>query len=445
MRLGLIFLAFTLFVSTSFAQDPAVTVAVANGRSITLQDLPRSTADAFRNFPRARLEYRVPLIENQIKGIVLEIEAKNRNITVNELLENEVVKKVPDPTEAEIKNVFEKYKAEMIDVPYPEIKKRIIAYLRMIPERLRYDNFITSLKKKYPARLLKDIRLPDLKPMDKVLVVGPRTVTFGEFSNANGNAIYEYDATMYDKTYSAVKQVVDALIYDTEAKSLGIPISELIAREITNQMQGYSETQYSRLQKNLEEKLYKKYGVKILLQEPEPFAQSISADDDPFTGAPNAPITVVMFSDFQCPACAGAYPALKKVMAEYPGKIRFVVRDFPLVNIHDFAFTAAIAANAAKKQGKYFEYTDLLYGNQESLDDDALLGYAKRLNLDLKQFMKDFKDPALIAEVERDMRDGNRYGVSSTPTIFVNGVKVRRISEDSIRKTIDRFAKRLDK
>jgi protein-disulfide isomerase len=145
-----------------------------------------------------------------------------------------------------------------------------------------------------------------------------------------------------------------------------------------------------------------------------------------------------MFTDFQCSACSATHPLLKQVMAEYPGKVRFVVRDFPLESIHENAFNAARAANAANKQGKFFEYTEILYGRQGALDSESLKKYAAELGLNAKQFELDFNSEKAAAEVRKDIADGESYSISSTPTIFVNGVRVRNLSPDGLRAAMER-------
>jgi len=120
-------------------------------------------------------------------------------------------------------------------------------------------------------------------------------------------------------------------------------------------------------------------------------------------------------------------------MAEFPGKTRFVVRDFPLENIHENALAAAAAANAAHAQGKFFEYIELLYANQEALDAKSLVTYASQIGLNLKKFELDSKAVSVAVEIKKDRADGRSYGVDATPTIFVNGIKVRDISARGIR------------
>jgi protein-disulfide isomerase len=150
---------------------------------------------------------------------------------------------------------------------------------------------------------------------------------------------------------------------------------------------------------------------------------------------------VVMFADFQCSACSATEPVLKKVLAEYPGKIRYVMRDFPLETIHANAFNAALAAYAAEQQGKFFEYGDILFTHQDALDADSLKKYAAQIGLNVQQFTVDSNSEKARAEVQHDIADGTAYGVTGTPTIFVNGVKVRRLSADDFRDAIDNALK----
>ena len=191
--------------------------------------------------------------------------------------------------------------------------------------------------------------------------------------------------------------------------------------------------------------MFTKYNAKILIKEPDAVAQNISTDDDPAQGDANAPVTIVMFSDFQCSACSAVHPVLIKAIAEYKDKIRFVVRDFPLESIHENAFQAAQAANAANAQGKFFEYTELLYNNQESLDTASLKEFAAQIGLDRKRFDADLDSGKYAAEVRKDMADGESYGITSTPTIFVNGVKVRLFSAEGFKKAIERALGNKDK
>jgi len=207
-------------------------------------------------------------------------------------------------------------------------------------------------------------------------------------------------------------------------------------------MHDYSDPEREALETGFRTRLYTKYAVKILLKEPPQFVQNIAVGDSPSRGPATAPVTIVMFSHFQCSACSATDPVLKKVLAEYPGKIRFVVRDYPLETVHENAFRAACAAMAAKAQGKFFEYIDVLYKNQKALDAASLSKYAADLGLNVKQFELDSNAEKTAAAVRKDMADGSSYGVNSTPTIFVNGIKVRDLSAAGFKKAIDRALRR---
>jgi protein-disulfide isomerase len=151
---------------------------------------------------------------------------------------------------------------------------------------------------------------------------------------------------------------------------------------------------------------------------------SLIGDNSQILGAKDAKVTIVEFSDFQCPACGAAYPIVKQVLASYTkDQIRFVFRNFPLTSVHQYALGAAMAAEAAGEQGKYWEYYSLLYENQQSLDRASLISYATRLNLDINKFKTDMDSKSNKDIVMSDVSDGEKVGIAATPTFFINGVK----------------------
>ncbi len=144
-------------------------------------------------------------------------------------------------------------------------------------------------------------------------------------------------------------------------------------------------------------------------------------------GSPSAKVTLVEFSDFQCPACKASQPELTGIINKYSRNLRFVYRHFPLPS-HSYAVDAAIAAEAAGKQGKFWEMHDKLFDNQPDFQKDSLIGYAKDLGLDVNKFTTDLDSSELRQRVLADQSDGNKAGVNATPTFFVNGVKYVGIS-----------------
>lgn len=141
-------------------------------------------------------------------------------------------------------------------------------------------------------------------------------------------------------------------------------------------------------------------------------------------GKEDAKYTVVEFADFQCPACAGAHPQIKRLLSEYGDDIRLVIRNFPL-NIHPHADITSRAAIAAGNQGKFFEMHDMLFERQNSwstkLDPKkTLVSYAEELGLNLDQFNKDLGDAKTTDIISTDLGDAQALGLTGTPTIFIN-------------------------
>jgi len=175
----------------------------------------------------------------------------------------------------------------------------------------------------------------------------------------------------------------------------------------------------------------------MLLTEPEPPVQEVGTTGEPARGELNAPVTVVEFTDFQCPACAGMQPVLDQVLPTYGNRVRFVVRNFPLAK-HVNARKAAEAADAANAQGKFFEYTTILFKRQSALDVPSLKKYASEVGLDRARFDADLDGGKYADEVKHDLDDGAINGIDSTPTIFINGVKLLELSPEGLRAAIDK-------
>ncbi len=142
----------------------------------------------------------------------------------------------------------------------------------------------------------------------------------------------------------------------------------------------------------------------------------------PFKGPANAKVTIVEFSDFQCPYCAVAVRKLDALLAAYPQDVRLVFKQFPL-EIHSKAALAAAAALSAQMQGMFWPMHDKLYAGFRSLSRDNILGWANELGLDPVKFQAGMDSPKTQAAVQREMEEGIRAGVQGTPTVFLNGKK----------------------
>ena len=161
----------------------------------------------------------------------------------------------------------------------------------------------------------------------------------------------------------------------------------------------------------------------------------IDVADDPVRGPANAAITIVEFSDFQCPYCAGVQPTLKEVLAAFPKDVRLVYKQYPL-NIHPYARQAAVASLAAHAQGKFWEMHDKLFGNYTAINEENIKRWAKEIGLDMAQFEQEMLAGAYEAAVQRDMTEGASVKVMGTPSIFINGKRVRDRSFEGFKSVI---------
>ena len=158
-------------------------------------------------------------------------------------------------------------------------------------------------------------------------------------------------------------------------------------------------------------------------------------------------VVLIEYGDYQCPGCGAVFPSLKEITEAYKDKLTFVFRHFPLTNKHPNALAAATAAEAAGLQGKYYEYHDLLYENQKAWEAASSSDrgkffeeYAKQLELNIEQFKTDLTSSDISAKISRDRSTGKNFGVSSTPTLVLNGETVSQdivFDKDKLKKLIE--------
>lgn len=170
----------------------------------------------------------------------------------------------------------------------------------------------------------------------------------------------------------------------------------------------------------------------------------IPTADSPLTGPANAPVTLVEFSDFQCPYCYKAVAQLNAVLKAYPTQVKLIFKQFPLVDSHPQAAISAAAALAANRQGKFWPMHDIMFANHGKLSRPAIMTWASGLGLDMNRFTADLDSPAIRQAVQRDMEDGNKAGVDATPTVFIDGQKYNGgLGLEAMKPVIDAELKRL--
>jgi protein-disulfide isomerase len=160
-----------------------------------------------------------------------------------------------------------------------------------------------------------------------------------------------------------------------------------------------------------------KVTTRIMLDPPR---QVIAKADRPSKGPETAPVEIIEFSDFQCPFCVNAFPTVKQVLEAYGDRIRFIYRHYPLAN-HPRARPAAEASQCAAEQGKFWQFHDMLFGDQSRLGDEDFKQHAVQLGLDTARFNDCVDSHKYRAEIDTDIRAGDEAGVSGTPAFYING------------------------
>jgi protein-disulfide isomerase len=188
--------------------------------------------------------------------------------------------------------------------------------------------------------------------------------------------------------------------------------------------------------RSLIEDLRKKNNIQILLKEPPKPRKQVAAKG-PSRGPENAKVTIVEFSDFECPFCGKAHDTVEEVMKAYAGKVRLVFRQFPL-DFHKNAQKAAEASLCAHEQGKFWEYHDLLFKNREKLAVEDLKAHATETGLDAAKFNECLDSGKQAKQVADDMAEAKKVGVSGTPAFFINGVMLSgALPFEEFKKVID--------
>jgi len=253
----------------------------------------------------------------------------------------------------------------------------------------------------------------------------------------------------YEAKSKALESLIRLKLVQAEAKKRGISPEKLIEQEVESKVPDPTDAeveayfwgqnpagatldevkeQYRASLKQLKLKkarqvyadsLRVKFDVAVLLRPP-----SVTVEYDParVKGDPKAPVTIVEFSDFQCPYCKRSEGTLHDLLTKYNGRVKLAYLDFPLPEIHPKAERAAEAARCAGEQGKFWEYHDALYAEQSKLDDPELLTRARSLHLDEKAFQSCLDSGKFKSKIEADLEQGRKVGVAGTPGFFVNGV-----------------------
>ena len=210
---------------------------------------------------------------------------------------------------------------------------------------------------------------------------------------------------------------------------------------IESALKDYLEKNPQYLEKKIDEVLKKKNArpPEPTLEEKMKSPVAVDLNGAPVEGNINAPITIITFSDFQCPFCSRVVPTVKQLLKDYPGKVRYAFRQHPLP-FHNNAMSAAKASLAANAQGKFWEMHDALFAGQKDLSDDKIIAMAKKIGLNVNKFRTDWKSDKFAKQIAADLDFSNKNGASGTPAFFINGIALKGARPlESFKEVIDKL------
>ena len=444
-------------------------LSVVNGVKITKQDLSPETRTRVEQLQRQVVDARARELDLQIDSILLQAEARKRGVTPSQLIKDEVIAKVQTPAEADAQVFYDKNKAS-IKTEFKDEKNNILEYLRYERQQEQAQKLAEQLRAKARVKVIAKPTAPPSSNADRarvLAIVNDKQITMGDIENSLRPLIFN----VQEQVYVLRKQDLELKINDTllaqEAQKKGITTRALLETEVSAKVKPvtdaeaqtfYNENkdrisgdfaqtktqiiQYMQERKEQEAtvafaaQLRRASTIQTNLTAPESPAFTIATDDQPVKGAANALVTIVAFTDFECPSCARQHPILDRIVSEFGDRVRLVVRDFPLSQ-HANARKAAEAAEAAREQGKYWEYVSVLFRNQSALGIDKLRQYASELGLDRARFDASLDSGKFAEQVQRDVIDGRKLGINGTPTLYINGKRISDNSFESVKSAVE--------
>jgi protein-disulfide isomerase len=297
------------------------------------------------------------------------------------------------------------------------------------------------------------------KPKQAVASVGDQTIYDTDLASSAQGQLQSLRSQEYDIKRKALDSLIEQKMLENAAKAKGITTEQLLHQEVDAKVKepnddmilGYYLAQSARINRPLDDALKTQLRQAIKSSQSQQLRQDymrqlrsdnkvvvllsppkveVAYDPKRLRGNAKAPVMIVEFSDYQCPYCHQIEPTVKSLLAKYGDKVSFSYRDFPLSAIHPYAMGAAEASRCAEEQGKFWEYHDQLFAASK-LEKDDLIGYARNLKLDDKQFDSCLTSEKYKADIDKDEQEGRNAGVNGTPGFFINGVFVNGAKPES--------------
>jgi protein-disulfide isomerase len=449
-------------------------LAVVNGVRITNKDIDEPIKESVNSLRRQVIEARRRELYLQINSRLLEAEANKRGISSTKMLEEEVIAKVKEPTEAEARAFYDQNKSR-ISEEFKDAKLAIVNQLLTQRQSDEAKKLADRLRAAADVKLLVENVTPPANEAERARIlatINGARITSGDIEDSLRPLIFEAQEQVYRLRRKELNLKINQTLLEQEGQKRKITSRALLEDEVTTKLKPVTDAEslafyernkdriagdYPKLKdqiiqylqrlagQNAEtafaERLRSAASIEIYLTAPEQPVYEIATDDQPAQGSAEAPVTIIEFTDYQCSSCAKLRPVMDRLLAEYRGKVRLVARDFPLQQ-HPYAFKAAEAAEAAREQGKYWEYTTILFQNQGALGSDQLKEYASQTGLDRARFDAALGSGKFADRVQRDLREGAKLGINSTPAVFVNGRRVMEKNRESLTAAIESALKK---
>jgi protein-disulfide isomerase len=451
------------------SQTPPDVLAIVNGVKIVIKDVDEPIKERVTALQDQVVEARKRQLDLEINSRLLEGEARRLGITAEKLLAREVVTRIKTPTDAEARAFYNQNKSQ-IQGEFKDVKDQVINYLKGQRQQDLAKKYADRLRVGAQVKVLVKTATPPETEADRARVfaiVNGKKITSGDVEDSLKVLIGSIQEQVYDLRKSALEAKINDSLLEQEAHKKNVTADALYRAEVTprikpvtdedvrkfydenkGRMDGSFDEMRPQIVQYLENRergiaehafaddLKKESAVQMYLKPPDPPRFDIAIDDRPWRGGPNAPVTIVEFTDYECPSCGATQPVLEEVVKEYGDRVKLVARNFPL-DQHKYAFKAAEAAEAAREQGKYWEYVAILFKNQNALEVEKLKEYADKLSLDRKKFDLALDSGKFADKVKRDVAEGDKVGVDSTPTVFINGKRTKDKTREGLKVAIE--------
>lgn len=448
---------------------PPDVFAIVNGTKIAGKDVDEPIKDRLQELQNQAVEARKNQLNFEINARLLEGEARRLGISPQKLIEREVPSNVLNPTEAEARAFYDENKRR-IEGEFKDVKGQIISYLLDQRKQEAAKKFADRLRGSAKIEVLTENITPPETEADRARVfatVNGIRVTSSDIEEALKPGIFSIQEQIYELRKKALDVKINDMLLDEAAKKKNVTSDALFDSEILPRVKPVADKDIRKFYDENKEKINATYEqvrpqilqmlqnreqgkaasayadelrkgatMEVFLRPPDPPVINISTADRPWTGVANAPVTIIEFTDFECPSCATMQPVLEVLVKEYGDKVKLVAHSFPLEQ-HKHAFKAAEAAEAAREQGKYWEYTLILFRSQNALEVDKLKEYAAEAGLDRKRFDEALDSGRFTDTVKQELSIGDRVGVESTPSLFINGKRIREKTREALKSAIE--------